>query len=86
MTDLLASPDGGEIKWVKDRTYELVEEKRMEMPGEQLDEDDPVSKSTRRIVLLNAYGKAWEEFRTTKHEFIMKVALRTGNVFSLCDD
>ena len=24
--------------------------------------------------------------RATKHQFIMKVALRTGNVFPLCDD
>ena len=58
LTDLLAAPDGGLIKWVKDRTNQLVEETRMEMPGEWLDEKDPVSMSTRGIVLLNAYGKA----------------------------
>ena len=58
----------------------------MAMPGEWMDENNPVSSSTRRVILLNAYGQAWEEFRTTKNEFITKVALKTGNVFPLCDD
>ena len=83
MTDLLAAPDGGLIKWVKDRTMKIVEEKRTQVRGAWLDNNDRNSKSIRRIVSVNAVAQVWKEFRVNS-DFIM--AVRTGNLFALKAD
>ena len=85
MSDLLAAPDCGLIKWVKDRTMKIVEEKRTQVRGAWLDNNDRNSKSIRRIVSVNAVAQAWKEFRVNS-DFIMKVAVRTGNLFALKAD
>ena len=82
MTDLLAAPDGGLIKWMKDRINVLVEKHRSEQRGGQLDSGHDNSKSIRPVVTVNAVGQAWRELRE-KSDFFFKVGVRTGNVFKL---
>ena len=82
MSDLFAAPDGGLIKWVKERTMKIAGEKRTQVRGVLLDNHDRNSKSIYRIVTVNAVAQAWKKFRV-KSDFIMKVAVRSGNLLAL---
>ena len=58
MSDLLAAPDGDLIKWVKDQTMKIAEEKRTLVRESWLDNNDRNCKSFRRFVTVNAVAQA----------------------------
>ena len=84
-TDILAMPDGGDIKAIKTKINNLVEQ-TVDRDIETCFGTTPASKGLRRVTLIKALGAAWDWFRAVHHDLPHRLGQRTGQVFQLTDD
>ena len=81
-TDILAAPDGGLIKTLSSEFRRILDLHVVDN-FDSWYSDTPPDAAKWRMVMLDAYSRAWSWFQEVHNELPLKVAIRTGCIFPL---